>query len=827
MRSTLLYAIAIVASFSTAALAASRPDASVGWYFDDAGVQSCMSSTPFVPLTAYLCLKNTGPFACVAWELRTDVFGNCAVTDWGLASGSLNVLSPPEFAVGVSGSGLLSNEHGVVVLAQATLIPLDGNPISLAVLPTSVPTFDGFMAFVSAGDLVARPMRSDSDANGIPTMWINSASWPCAVTHWDPENLVTAKFAPGMVAISNPLGGDLVGNIAFGAAALDSLMSEYQVEAAAKLTRAAPDTVNYVVSVTNELRTSYLMRDTFEFAVADSALADDFAAALSQVEGTLWARAPYVHESFQSSVDPYRGPHVEGQGFERAWAMLDSVGVDTSVPSMTVGLIDSGVDMDHLDLQGLVTANHAFWEVYTGHGTAVAGVIAAKTGNGYAIAGGAPVRLRSYGFNPTIPANHFEKAIQYLLPIEDLRIANYSYGGGVEVPGQRELCAQWYNANRILVAAPGNYGLSYVAFPAAYPSCWAVGGVTNSMTRAFPAVGPEIDFGAFSSQFVLNVWPSPDTPGCQPGTGTSYAAPVVASAASMLLMVRPELFNDDVYNILAMTARTSGLDPAGRPFSHAFGHGLVRAGAAIEVLLNNRLVSGSALGVSRSDSTGLGTLLLADTPDFAQWPTGQYEVTRVRCEVDVQFPVTFVSPPRAWGRGVGTDGMAFLGPQEGGTFYLDLKRHCEVLDGSASESGCTLETYLYRLERVEDHAVSWYPVAPSELTWSWAALGKDWVSDVEGGSTAVSMSLSAAPSPFNAQTVISLRNSQSGRTEIAIYDLAGRRVAVLHDGALPEGLHTWIWDGRDTRGRDCASSVYLVRAQAPEGSLTRSVVLVK
>src|SRR5262245_61368818 len=38
--------------------------------------------------------------------------------------------------------------------------------------------------------------------------------------------------------------------------------------------------------------------------------------------------------------------------------------------------------------------------------------------------------------------------------------------------------------------------------------------------------------------------------------------------------------------------------------------------------------------------------------------------------------------------------------------------------------------------------------------------------------------------------------------EAALFDLSGRRVRVIHQGAFERGLTTWTWDGRDDRGRN-------------------------
>jgi len=50
--------------------------------------------------------------------------------------------------------------------------------------------------------------------------------------------------------------------------------------------------------------------------------------------------------------------------------------------------------------------------------------------------------------------------------------------------------------------------------------------------------------------------------------------------------------------------------------------------------------------------------------------------------------------------------------------------------------------------------------------------------------------------------------------EAALFDLAGRRVRVIHQGPLDRGLTTLTWDGRDDRGRTLSAGVYLLRFAA-------------
>ena len=48
-------------------------------------------------------------------------------------------------------------------------------------------------------------------------------------------------------------------------------------------------------------------------------------------------------------------------------------------------------------------------------------------------------------------------------------------------------------------------------------------------------------------------------------------------------------------------------------------------------------------------------------------------------------------------------------------------------------------------------------------------------------------------------------------TALRIYDLSGRLVRTLVDGEQGAGLHTVVWDGRDSSGKKVAGGVYFYR----------------
>jgi flagellar hook assembly protein FlgD len=80
------------------------------------------------------------------------------------------------------------------------------------------------------------------------------------------------------------------------------------------------------------------------------------------------------------------------------------------------------------------------------------------------------------------------------------------------------------------------------------------------------------------------------------------------------------------------------------------------------------------------------------------------------------------------------------------------------------------------------------------------------------------------PNPFQEQTRICLKLDESGPTTLKIYNIRGQMVKTLCDGALPKGDSYLDWDGRDEKGKACASGVYILKARANKKSKTIKIL---
>ena len=83
------------------------------------------------------------------------------------------------------------------------------------------------------------------------------------------------------------------------------------------------------------------------------------------------------------------------------------------------------------------------------------------------------------------------------------------------------------------------------------------------------------------------------------------------------------------------------------------------------------------------------------------------------------------------------------------------------------------------------------------------------------------------PNPFNPRTNISFTLPADESVRLQVFDMRGRLVKTLHDGALTAGYHTVMWDGTDDSGQRVASGVFLYRLVSGDQVFSRKMLLMK
>lgn len=348
-----------------------------------------------------------------------------------------------------------------------------------------------------------------------------------------------------------------------------------------------------------------------------------------------------------------------------AWPVSTGTGV-------VVAVADTGVDSTHPDLSprivpgwNVVDNNSNTADVY-GHGTKVAGTIAAASNNGIGVASIAwdarimPVRIslpNGSAYDSAI-ANGIVWAADH-----GARVVNVSYyvTGGSSISSAAQYL---YQRGGIVTASAGNYA-TVETYPDD-PYILTVGGTDPSdVLYSWSNSGPIVDLVA---------------PGCVTTTfngggyggacGTSFSSPITAAVAALVMAARPGITSADLVNLLKSSA--DDLGSAGR--DSTFGWGRVNAARAVASSTpsdsqsptvtftsptNGAVLSGTAaIQVSASDNVGVTSVVVTangvnigsrtSTPYTFSWNTtavanGAYTLTATARDAAGNSAVTTIS----------------------------------------------------------------------------------------------------------------------------------------------------------------------------------------
>ena len=133
--------------------------------------------------------------------------------------------------------------------------------------------------------------------------------------------------------------------------------------------------------------------DCFVMAVPDGRSPQQAADQLSHDSRIAWSQPVQVYSTQAAGPAPQNDPLFAAQPAARQWQLAKLHRLATG-SGVRVAVIDSGIDTSHPDLAGQVAINRNFVAgrpmVGEQHGTGVAGIIAARAGNGIGLAGIAP-----------------------------------------------------------------------------------------------------------------------------------------------------------------------------------------------------------------------------------------------------------------------------------------------------------------------------------------------------------------------------------------------------------------------------------------------------
>ena len=303
--------------------------------------------------------------------------------------------------------------------------------------------------------------------------------------------------------------------------------------------------------------------------------------------------------------DTYYGTqyYLDLIGMQNTWDITQG---DSNI---VIGVIDTGLDFLHPDLQksykinygeygngkesnGIDDDNNGFiddwrgWdftdEPYTGdprrgdylepdndptddnrqsHGTAVTGIINASFNNNLGISSVAPkckvLVMRAFDAEGYGEEDDVANAILYGIT-QGVRVFNFSFGDYIFSNLLRDVIRFAYTKNVVIVCSGGNDGSDRLHYPSAYDEVISVGASDQTDNKAgFSSYGETVDIYAPGFQNLTTVRTGKGSTTFNGDydklNGTSFAAPIVAAVAGLLLSKNPELTNEEIRGILVST----------------------------------------------------------------------------------------------------------------------------------------------------------------------------------------------------------------------------------------------------------------------------------
>nr|WP_305885105.1 S8 family serine peptidase [Pleionea sp. CnH1-48] len=285
---------------------------------------------------------------------------------------------------------------------------------------------------------------------------------------------------------------------------------------------------------------------------------------------------------------------------------------DANTASVKVCITDTGYDRNHEDLRPYNGSNISgsdntgtgydtgdWYNDGHGHGTHVAGTIAAIGNNGVGVVGVNPsdqVGLHivkvfndsgnwAYGSDMAVAV---EQCIN-----SGAKVISMSLGGGGQSSSERAAFQDAYDNGVLLIAASGNDGTASgndaFSFPASYDMVMSVAAIDRNKNVA--------NFSQKNSQVEIAA-PGVNVNSTLPGnryaawSGTSMATPHVSAVAALVWSHFPSCTNADIRQALNATAQDLGAN--GR--DQAYGFGLVQAKSAYDYLNQNGCSGGNGGG---------------------------------------------------------------------------------------------------------------------------------------------------------------------------------------------------------------------------------------
>ena len=586
-----------------------------------------------------------------------------------------------------------------------------------------------------------------------------------------------------------------------------------------------------------------------------------------------WANFNYIAHTFYTPNDPlyqYQW-HYPRINMPTAWD------ITRGNSNVVVAVVDMGFYLNHSDMAGVnVVSPHDYIDgdnvptttAYYSHGAHVAGTIFAATNNNTGVAGIAPLcsfmPIRAMDDSGSGTINNIANGIDWART-HGADVINLSLGFQVTGPPQdpgpplSTAISNAANAGVIICAASGNDNQNYVAYPAAYSGCIAVGSTGyDDAIAPYSNRGTALDVvapgGNMDQDLNSDGYPDGVLSVSRDNTGdiylfmqgTSMATPHVAGVAALLLSHGIQA--SDVRQALEATAvdlGTNGWDATygwGRIDAHAallwqpggggnqvtllsegFENGVppanwdVYQGGAADPgwvgLVGNSGAHGTNAHGGNNAAFHNDDITTSDSArDWLITPAVSIPGSATHAQVTF-FQRNYWVPDYY--------GMHALLYSTNDSLYHILQQfptdQADWAQVSVSVDSLAGRTVRFAFYYVGNNSAEWYLDDVSIVAT---------VPSAAANRNAVPRILALGnpyPNPFNSTVEIPLELPAPARVELSVYNLLGQRVTTLLPlTSLEAGSHRFSWNAVNA-----ASGVYLVRMNGTGISATRKVTLIR
>jgi hypothetical protein len=288
-----------------------------------------------------------------------------------------------------------------------------------------------------------------------------------------------------------------------------------------------------------------------------------------------------------------------------------------------IGVVDSGVHVDHPELRGRIQASYNAFNGGTlvndqmGHGTHVAGILAGSLANGALLEGVAPgaklavAKVFTTGGSSTVTIG---QGIDWAVNVQRAPIVTLSLGSNA--PAMQGNLQNAVNRGTLVTAALGNDGRASGSWPAKFArESWAKGQIIA--VGALDANHKRASFSNYDSSLAnwtvfapgVNVASSYTAPGAPNSyvnmSGTSMATPMVAGQAALIKSNWNFLAAPDLAQIIFQSSTRLCSDNVSATVCKAranadamYGWGLINVGASLQPIGGLNLTSKSGRSIS-------------------------------------------------------------------------------------------------------------------------------------------------------------------------------------------------------------------------------------